>query len=429
MARLTTNLATILRMDEYNVLSRPALQLSTPSELPKWARYWLWLGMWWIVVGLAASPVGDKIWNPGKPYHDSLLLLFVAPAIGWMWKSRSELSRHAMQTIEGPILLIFLGWAAVSAAWSNYGHFGDAVVVVAYIGLFVFTWGTFTARDPQALQHLLFWAAIGLALSALLSMATFPWRSLNAAISWQVQGRLIAFGSLNNPNLAAFAYGAAITWLMQTPVREGPLKWLQFAAMSVMAVFVVLTYSRAAWLAILVAHIGMLFVTHSWKTRRRILTLLGVAALAIALGGWHYVEQRGLSYRPQIFVQAAHLIWMHPWTGLGIGSRYTINIEGIVWTHSHNAFTHTAIMLGIPAVLLWLWLWLIVGWRSWRFRHMTTGRCLLALWIYATVAFQFDAPDLLQKPSVEWLLGWLPVAIGMGLMWRTHASQTRAVVA
>jgi len=44
----------------------------------------------------------------------------------------------------------------------------------------------------------------------------------------------------------------------------------------------------------------------------------------------------------------------------------------------------------------------------------------MALWIYATVAFQFDAPDLLQKPSVEWVLGWLPVAIGMGLAWRAR---------
>ncbi len=219
--------------------------------------------MWWTLVGLAASPVGDKIWNPGKPYHDSLLLLFVVPAIGWLWKGRRDFFRRAMQTIEGPILLIFLGWAAVSVAWSNYGHFGDAAIVVAYIGLFVLTWGTFTARDPQALQRLLFWSAVGLALSALLSMATFPWRSLNAAISWQVQGRLIAFGSLNNPNLAAFAYGAAITWLMQTSVRERRLKWLQFAATGVMVVFVVLTYSRAAWLAILVAHAGMLFVAHS----------------------------------------------------------------------------------------------------------------------------------------------------------------------
>lgn len=420
MARLTANLATIMRIDEQNMLSSLAPRLSVPAELPKWMRYWLWLGMWWMLVGLAASPVGDKIWNPGKPYHDSLLLLFVTPSVAWLWRGRNLFVRRALQTVDGPLLLIFLGWAALSVTWSNYGHFGDAAFVVVYIAVFVLTWGAFTASDPQALQHLLFWAAIGLALSALISMVTFHWRSLNPAISWQIQGRLIAFGSLNNPNLAAFAYGAAMIWLMQTPVRAGLLKWLQLAAFGVMAVFVVLTYSRAAWLAILVAHICMLFVDRQRKNRRRILILLGAATLAIALGGWHYVEQRGLSYRPQIFVQAAHLILAHPWVGLGMGSRYSIYIDGIEWAHSHNAFTHTAIMLGIPAALLWVWLWLIVGWRSWIFRGEATGRCLMALWIYATVAFQFDAPDLLQKPSVEWVLGWLPVAIGMGLVWRAR---------
>jgi len=45
------------------------------------------------------------------------------------------------------------------------------------------------------------------------------------------------------------------------------------------------------------------------------------------------------------------------------------------------------------------------------------GRIMLALWIYASVAWQFDAPQLLRRPDVEWLFGWLPVALGLGLSW------------
>jgi hypothetical protein len=101
-----------------------------------------------------------------------------------------------------------------------------------------------------------------------------------------------------------------------------------------------------------------------------------------------------------------------------MGSRYTIQVGDQVWQHSHNIFSHTAIMLGLPAMLLWLAIWLIVGWRGWQFRHLAMGRCLLALWIYASVAWQFDAPELMQKPDVEWLLGWLPLSISMGLAWR-----------
>jgi O-antigen ligase len=152
----------------------------------------------------------------------------------------------------------------------------------------------------------------------------------------------------------------------------------------------------------------------------RALAILILAVIGIVAGGLHYIEQRGMSYRPQIFSQAWHWIADHPWRGLGEGSHYTIEVDGQVWTHSHNAFTHTAIMAGLPAAALWIALWLIVGWRGLVFRHTTIGRCLLALWIFSSVAFQFDAPDLMQKPSVEWLMGWLPLAIGMGLAWRVQ---------
>ncbi len=60
-----------MQMKESKVSAMRGQRLHLPSDLPRWACYWLLLGMWWLLVGLAASPVGDKVWNPGKPYHDS----------------------------------------------------------------------------------------------------------------------------------------------------------------------------------------------------------------------------------------------------------------------------------------------------------------------------------------------------------------------
>jgi hypothetical protein len=31
----------------------------------------------------------------------------------------------------------------------------------------------------------------------------------------------------------------------------------------------------------------------------------------------------------------------------------------------------------------------------------------------------------MQKPSVEWFLGWLPLAMSMGLAWRVRDAQRR----
>lgn len=399
-------------------------RLRLQSDLPRWVCYWLLLGMWWLLVGLAASPVGDKVWNPGKPYHDSLLLLFMAPALWWVWKRRGEFARRAVQTVDGCLLLVFLAWASVSSTWANYGHAGDNVFVAIYVLIFVLTWAATVAGNPQWFRQLLFWSAIGLALSAAGAMTLFPWRTLHT-VSWQEEGRLVSFGSLDNPNLAAFAYGAAMVWLAQSTVRGRWMHLVQVVALIVLSIFVVMTFSRAAWLAILAAQCCMLLVARHGHVKLRALVILGLAALMIGFGGWRYIEQRGMSYRPQIFEHAWSLIKAHPWRGLGEGSHYIIQIGDQTWTHSHNAFTHTAVMLGVPGAIVWLVMWLIVGWRGWLFRHINTGRCLLALWVFSTVAFQFDAPELFQKPSVEWLMAWMPFAISMGLAWRVRDGRYR----
>jgi len=389
----------------------------TNIGLPVWGRRWLLLGMWWFLVGLAASPVGEAVWNPGKPYHTSLLLLFVPPALWLAWKRRREFAWRFTHTAEGLLTLIFLGWAMLSVSWANYGHLGDAAIVVVYVVLFVTIWAAQLAENSRRFQRLLLWGGIGLAVSALLAMIIFHWRTLHTA-SWQEEGRLVAFGTLDNPNLAGFVFGAAMVWLVQISVRDRALRIAQVIAIAMLAVFVVMTFSRATWLAILVCQGCMLFGARHGHIRWRATVVLAAAAVAIGLGGWQYMAQRGLSYRPQIMEQAWKLIEAHPWRGLGMGSRYTIQVGDQVWQHSHNIFSHTAIMLGLPAMLLWLAIWLIVGWRGWQFRHLAMGRCLLALWIYASVAWQFDAPELMQKPDVEWLLGWLPLSISMGLAWR-----------
>jgi O-antigen ligase len=380
---------------------------------------WLLLGMWWLLVGLAASPVGEKVWNPGKPYHVSLLLLFAIPALWWVAKHGRAFLRQAMVTIEGPLLSLFLAWALASSLWANHGHVGDAAIVVVYIGLFVLGWAAFMRSHTLLLEKILYWGGVGLAVSALAAMLAFPWRHLNT-MDWRGVGRLVAFGSLNNPNVAAYAFGAAMVWMMQIPASRIWLRWLQWISLGLLVAFVLSTDSRASWLAVLASSAAVLLAARDRQIRLRALTVLVLAALIIGLGGWHYLMQRGFSYRPQIFDQAWRLIEAHPWHGLGMGSEYTIRVDDQAWAHSHNVLTHTAIILGIPGLLLLAVLWLVVGWRAWRFRASTAGGCLLALWVYASIALQFDTPDLLQKPGVEWLLGWLPVAMGMGLAWRQN---------
>jgi len=386
--------------------------------LPAWLRLWMLLGLGWLLVGMAATPSGPKVWNPGKYYHDSLIALFLLPAAWLAWSWRRPLVRGLLEAREGKLLLVFLAWALLSVTWARHGKFGDDATVVFYVLTFVTLMASLVAGQPRRAQTLLYWAGAGLALAALVSMAVFP---LRVDSTWQEQDRLVGFGTLDNPNLAAFAFGAASVWLLQLSVRGRWQRVLQIGAIVVLMTFVLLTFTRSIWLALIATQAVMLLAAPHRHIRRRAAAMLGVAAVIIALGGWQYMKERGLSYRPEILQQSLAMIGKHPWLGLGMGSHYDIVGEGQTWEHSHNILSHLAILLGVPAMLLWSVLWLVVGWRAWRYRHVMLGRIMLALWIYASVAWQFDAPQLLRRPDVEWLLGWLPVAMSVGLSWRIRA--------
>ena len=69
---------------------------------------------------------------------------------------------------------------------------------------------------------------------------------------------------------------------------------------------------------------------------------------------------RGVSYRPQILMASLQMIAEHPWRGLGLGGDYKVFADGMYFDHAHNLFTHVAIELGLPGLLLWCAAWLAI---------------------------------------------------------------------
>lgn len=364
---------------------------------------WVSLGFWWLWVGMALSPVGEKVWNPGRPYHWSLAIAFLPPAVWLTWRHRRWLAAGLWQTLEFRGLLLLLGWSLLTEVHALH-RVEDLPTLFFWLLLFISSWVVVQSSQPTRALRLLFWSGLGLAAAALAAMLAFRFRD----VVWH--DRLVGFGTLNNPNLAGFVYGAAVVWLLQLSVRRRLWRWLHGLAVVVLCLALALTFSRAAWLALLVSQ-GAMLLSRRRHLRKRSLLLLGLAALVIVLGGMHYMAQRGLSYRPQIFQQALELIERHPWLGLGVDGEYHIQVGNQIWLHSHNVLTHLAITVGLPGMCLWMALWLRAGWQGWRQRHGTTGRLLLACWVYASVACQFDAPHLFQQPDVEWVLLWLPLAM------------------
>ena len=105
------------------------------------------------------------------------------------------------------------------------------------------------------------------------------------------------------------------------------------------------------------------------------------------------------------------MIKEHPWTGLGLGTHFTVSAVGINFDHSHNLFTSVAIELGLPGLIFWCIAWFSVFFYAWRARATLLGQGVLGAWVFSMLAMQFDAASLLGTPRAEWFITWLPIAL------------------
>lgn len=384
--------------------------------LPLEARTLIGPGLFWMTVGLAVVPGR----HAESVYHWILGVFLFAPALWLLVRERAVLARRwwTQPALRG--CLVLLVWSGITLLWAQGAHVSERIKVPIFILLYLTGWMAWAGQRPrpERVLRLLHAMALGLAVAAVAAMLTFPWRP----VRWTGE-RMFGLGMLDGPNLSAYVMGLGFVILSQLrPSRRLPrAAWM--AALVTLAVFVAWTGCRSAWLAILACLVVM-----SILRRERLGWVLAasgvVAALAVAVVAPAEWFQRGLSYRPQILARALQRIEHHPLGGLGMGTRYLITVGERSWTHSHNLFSNVAIEAGLPAFVLWVGLWLWTGWTAWRTRQTRLGGMLLAIWIFASVALQFDGPSLLNSPRPEWPLTWMPVALAVVLgPWHARAAK------
>ncbi|WP_161782358.1 O-antigen ligase family protein [Oleiagrimonas soli] len=377
------------------------------------------VGLFWLPVGMALVP--GK--HASSVFHWTVALLLFVPSLACWIVDRGRCLRAVPRSVTWTCAVL-LAWACVTLLWATGTHEVERIKVPLFVVLYLHAWLAWGSSRPGSVETLLRVTGWGMAFSALAAMLAFPWRD----IVWT--HRMVGFDMLDGPNLSAYAMGAAFVWLSQLPPSRGWRRVPWLIALALLAVFVAWTGSRGAWLALFVCLVSLPF----WRPGllARGFAVVGVlAAATVILLKPSLVLHRGLSYRPQIFERALAMIERHPWGGLGMGSKYTIAVGDQSWTHSHNLFTNIAIELGLPGLLLWLLLWAWIGWTGWRMRALPLGRIVLGVWIFASVALQFDGPSLLRSPRPEWLLTWLPLALAMLLsaMRTRHGMAGKAPVA
>jgi O-Antigen ligase len=234
-------------------------------------------------------------------------------------------------------------------------------------------------HDRHALRLLL--VALAAATLVEASWALFEYVDRWSERSAQLGGAIVfplPEGTLGHPNaLGQFLVLAVLGVIALALAEEGTLRWLGFAAAGAGSLALVVTFSRASWIAFAV---GAAVYLLDRRTRVPVLVAGGIAALgaaALAVLGAGAIgarvsslfsgEGRGLyDFRLELVERAARIVADHPLTGFGDFEEVGVYVgRPDIATHPHNLFLGVAVFFGVPAALAFAGLVLLALRAAW----------------------------------------------------------------
>lgn len=374
------------------------MSLDMPVVLSRWAQ-----------VGVLVLLCAPWMLPSNKLYHQLLIFLLWLPALISLFSARW---RSGLPLPEAWCFFSLAGWTLFVLFLQGGEEPVSQAKVVMYVGLSL--WGVMlAARAPgPSLESLLvrsvFVGGVGAGLS---------WIAFYGFEGWPLDSRVVAIGVWDKVIMAAHAVGALAVMGMFLCRRQTGWFWLALPAVGLL-VFLVFGQTRGVWLGMLAA-VAVLLLGLSWRLRLAILVCLLLAGGVLLFFGMEILLERGLAYRPQLWMGGLELMLENSLLGLGFNDfQLVVPGAGQIFRHPHNIFLDTGIRLGVVGLVLFCALWGCVLWRAWQARDQALGRALLALWAFSTVSLMTDGIGLWLKPNADWLITWLPVALGMVLAQR-----------
>jgi O-antigen ligase len=165
-----------------------------------------------------------------------------------------------------------------------------------------------------------------------------------------------------------------------------PLWWVVWL---VVAVSIVLNFTRGVWLGCFVAS---LYLVARWRPRWLLLVPAVIVAGYLAAPSmvrervrlaFHPSEDPALSIRLEMWRVGWRMIKAHPW--LGVGANNIVQVYPLYMppgkvpevgyhAHLHNNFFQFGAERGLPVLAAWVWMMGALGWHFWRLRRRLRAR-------------------------------------------------------
>ncbi|AWM60275.1 O-antigen ligase domain-containing protein [Stutzerimonas stutzeri] len=383
--------------------------MTPPWSLPASLRVLLAIGLYLQLAGVCFIPDGSR-------YATITNIALFAPALValvFFRQSWPSFNRKALG-----LLVALCVWVALVAVF-NEGSVGTPwrwLRLLLYIGLYVLAIGL--VMQDRTLWRILLRAVVCTA-------GIFAWLSLFQALFVDDRGfgfrefRLDSWGGhemadFKNPIVSALYFGVIAIMALCLSMREkGGLRLLSMLSFVGASTYCYFTYSRGVWLGLLAAVIAFLAVSLSPRQFRLLLwSFLPLAFFGLFLLG----KASGIdpSYRDEIFWQWWSKIDKFWLWGAGAAADPNICIEGArrCFNQAHSLYLQTFYEYGIPGLMLLLSLIAALLLGGWRYRFGQGYAALgLALMVFVIVVSVANYYVIFLRPSVFWIVFWLPTAI------------------
>ncbi|HYQ70859.1 MAG TPA: O-antigen ligase family protein [Gammaproteobacteria bacterium] len=346
------------------------------------------------------------VWNK---YHNHLY--YFAILIPYVITLSRDRLRYLLQSSIIRLAVVYIGMISASVLWASPP---EPHKLPKYLLVFIQLTAFIALTTELKLQTKSFQDTV---IKAVLASAML-WIPVTVIVFYHAHpwsGRLEGLERLQNPLAGATMYGMTALLCLYVIVQKDRFEpfWRILAGVcgALCIVYIALTQSRSPVLALLAAgtlHAALL------GYRNLLLIIFGTclaAGLAFYLGiiSPDMVTSRGLSYRPEIWMQTLPTIMKHPWFGNGATFDQVYHLSsGLNFkSHTHSALMASLVFVGIVGTGI---LTGLIA-QAVRYARRAENHIALSLLVYAIANLLINGYKLAGTPEIEWLYFWFPLAL------------------
>jgi len=389
-------------------MSNPLTSSTIISPETRAMRASRWISRMVLPVGWLASLTGLFWIGDRSLFHKLYYALIATPALIALIMQpmlSARLLRH-------PILIayiVFASYMTLTLLWTNSDTSAQSLIKrPVYVLVLLLSAALMASDRSQLLSRTLRVAGVAAAISGALSYGYFLYNG-HGIIG---NDRFSGYGALYNPLLSAHVYGffAAFwlaSWFSAREHSTTPLICLAF-----LSVVIIATGSRTPLLALSITALWLCML----NANRRSLMVI-VIGLILGTGLLYLypeaIMSRGLSYRPDIWIEALKLANEQLLFGYGYDHQLLLELRGsnLIFNDPHNIELAVLLAGGLVGLVLWIVLYTIALVYSWRNRCNPAAVIASALLVFGLAAGLTEGRDFLSRPKEHWFLIWIPFAL------------------